>query len=174
MKKRWKHLFIHVLLLTIFTALLFPVAVMISTSLKTFEGIFTWPPTWIPDSPQWANYIQVWFGPYQFSGPFFNSLFIATVTSLITVILAFPAAYGLTRFAFFGRKSLLFLMLMTQMFSPVILIVGLYQIIQSLNLLNTFIGIIITNCALTAPMAVWLPMFRWPWNRQLMWTGVPG
>ncbi|MDA8354653.1 MAG: carbohydrate ABC transporter permease [Firmicutes bacterium] len=156
MNKRGKHLWVHILLLSIFAVLLFPVAVMVSTSLKTFAGIFSWPPTWIPDPPQWANYIQVWFGPYQFSAPFFNSLFIATTTALITVVLAFPAAYALTRFSFVGRRSLLFLMLMTQMFSPVILIVGLYQIVQSLQLLNTFTGIIITNCALTAPMAVWL------------------
>ncbi|MBA4494354.1 carbohydrate ABC transporter permease [Paenactinomyces guangxiensis] len=156
MRKTWKQLLVHLMLILIFTGLLFPVGVMLSTSLKTFDGVFAWPPQWIPDPPEWSNYVDVWLGEYHLEQPFFNSLLISASTAVITVILAFPAAYALSRFSFFGRKSVLFIMLVTQMFSPVILIVGLFQIAQSLHLLNSFLGLIITNCAFTAPMAVWL------------------
>jgi multiple sugar transport system permease protein len=147
---------VHLLLWVILSMMLFPAVVMVSTSLKTFEEIFSWPPTWIPDNVQWENYIRVWFGEYQFSRPFFNSVFISSVTSLLTVLFAFPAAYALSRFSFQGREYLLFIMLMTQMFSPVVLIVGLYQLVQNYDLLNTYSGVIVTNCAFTVPMAVWL------------------
>lgn len=156
MVKRLRRLPVHLILWVIFSVLLFPAAVMVSTSLKTFEDIFSWPPTWIPENVQWENYVRVWFGEYHFSRPFFNSVFISSVTSLITILLAFPAAYALSRFSFRGRESMLFIMLMTQMFSPVVLIVGLYQLIQKYDLLNTYTGVIVTNCAFTVPMAIWL------------------
>lgn len=156
MKKTGKQLIVHLSLLVIFAVLLFPVGVMLSTSLKTFDGVFGWPPQWVPDPPQWSNYVHVWFGDYHFDQPFVNSLIVSTITAVITVVLAFPAAYALSRFTFFGRKSILFIMLVTQMFSPIILIVGLFQLVQSLHLLNSYLGLIITNCAFTAPMAVWL------------------
>lgn len=160
MARKWGNLakngLIHVTLWLIFIVLLFPVFVMLSTSLKTFQGAISWPPTWIPEDPQWVNYVEVWAGRYDFKVPFFNSIFIGTATSLLTVLLAFPAAYALSRFTFVGRNSLLFIVLMVQMFSPVVLIVGLYQQIQAYQLLNTFAGVIVTNCAFTIPLAVWL------------------
>jgi ABC-type glycerol-3-phosphate transport system permease component len=129
---------------------------MFSTSLQSYENIFNWPPEWFPDNPQWSNYITVWFGDYQFKTPFVNSLIVASMTALITILLSFPASYALSRFTFVGRNSILFIVLVTQMFSPLVLIVGLYKMAQTYNLLNTFTGLIITNCALTLPMAVWL------------------
>lgn len=107
MVKRLRMLPVHLLLWVILSMMLFPAVVMVSTSLKTFEEIFSWPPTWIPDNVQWENYIRVWFGEYQFSRPFFNSVFISSVTSLLTVLFAFPAAYALSRFSFQGREYLL-------------------------------------------------------------------
>lgn len=156
LNKIWKHAPVHLSLWVIFAVMLFPIWIMLSTSLQTFEGIFNWPPEWFPVVPQWNNYTDVWFGDYQFHAPFFNSLIVASSTAIITILLAFPAAYAISRFSFFGRNSLLFIVLVTQMFSPIVLIVGLYQIAQNYNLLNSLIGLIITNCALTLPMAVWL------------------
>jgi multiple sugar transport system permease protein len=154
--KTWKNAPIHIALWIIFAVMLFPIWVMFSTSLQSYENIFNWPPKWFPDVPQWSNYIRVWIGDYHFQTPFFNSLIVASMTAFITILLAFPASYALSRFTFVGRNSILFIVLVTQMFSPLVLIVGLYKMIQTYNLLNTFTGLIITNCAFTLPMAVWL------------------
>ncbi|NNU88080.1 carbohydrate ABC transporter permease [Geobacillus sp. MR] len=156
MSKIWRNASIHIVLWIIFAGMLFPIWVMFSTSLQSYENIFNWPPEWFPDNPQWSNYITVWFGDYQFKTPFVNSLIVASMTALITILLSFPASYALSRFTFVGRNSILFIVLVTQMFSPLVLIVGLYKMAQTYNLLNTFTGLIITNCALTLPMAVWL------------------
>lgn len=154
--KIWRQTPIHLTLWVIFAVMLFPIWVMITTSLKTYEDIFSWPPDWIPNVPQLINYLNIWDGEYNFSTPFFNSLILASSTAILTIILAFPAAYAITRFSFKGKNSFLFIILITQMFSPIILIVGLYQIAQTYNLLNSLVGLIITNCAFTVPMAVWL------------------
>lgn len=154
--RKFRNGIIHLILISIFLVLMLPIIVTFSTSLETFQGALSWPPSFIPDNPQWINYAEVWSGRYEFSGPFFNSLIIGFATSIITVLFAFPAAYALTRFTFVGRESLLFVVLMTQMFSPVVLIVGLYQQIQTYQLLNTLTGVVITNCAFTIPLAVWL------------------
>ena len=156
MNKRWRKVPIHITLWVVFIIMLFPVWIMLTTSLQAYENIFNWPPEFLPTAPEWINYITVWFGKYEFYQPFFNSVIISTSTALISLILAFPAAYALTRFTFVGRNSMIFIVLVTQMFSPVVLIVGLYQLIQVYSLLNTLTGVIITNCAFTTPMSVWL------------------
>jgi len=156
MNKRWRNAPIHIILIIIFIIMLFPVWIMLTTSLQAYENIFNWPPEFLPSDPQWINYITVWFGKYEFHKPFFNSLIISTSTAFISLLFAFPAAYALTRFTFVGRNSLIFIVLVTQMFSPVVLIVGLYKLIQAYSLLNTLTGVIITNCAFTTPMSVWL------------------
>ena len=162
MARKWGNLakngLIHVTLWLIFIVLLFPVFVMLSTSLKTFQGAISWPPTWIPEKTR--NGSTMWKcgrGRYDFKVPFFNSIFIGLATSLLTVLLAFPAAYALSRFTFVGFATVYcYIVLMVQMFSPVVLIVGLYQQIQAYQLLDTFTGVIVTNCAFTIPLAVWL------------------
>jgi len=156
MNNRWRNVPVHIILWIIFIVMLFPVWIMLSTSLQAYENIFNWPPEFFPADPQWLNYVTVWVGKYDFYKPFFNSLIISVSTALISLLFAFPAAYALTRFKFVGRNSLLFVVLVTQMFSPVVLIVGLYQLIQVYSLLNTLLGVIITNCAFTTPMSVWL------------------
>ncbi|RNA67675.1 carbohydrate ABC transporter permease [Alteribacter keqinensis] len=156
-KSKWlKRGAVHGALITFFLILMAPVIVAFSTSLETFQGAMSWPPSLIKENPQWINYAEVWSGRYNFSGPFFNSLIIGASTVVLTILLAFPAAYAIAKFTFIGRGWLLFIVLMTQMFSPVVLIVGLYQQIQAYQLLNTLTGIVITNCAFTIPLSVWL------------------
>ncbi|WP_449355220.1 carbohydrate ABC transporter permease [Virgibacillus natechei] len=156
MKKKWRNLPVHIAIWIILVILLAPIWIMISTSLQKYENVFSWPPDWFPINPEWINYINVWSGNYEFSEPFFNSFIISISTALISVLIAFPAAYALTRFRFKAKNLLLLVVLVTQMFSPIILIVGLFQLIETYNLSNTLIGVIITNSVFTTPMAVWL------------------
>ncbi|HLR62144.1 MAG TPA: carbohydrate ABC transporter permease [Lentibacillus sp.] len=156
MKNKWRNAPVHIGLWITLIILLFPVWIMISTSLQKYEDVFNWPPDWLPNKPEWINFVNVWLGDYSFHEPFFNSIIISVSTALISIVIAFPAAYALTRFKFKAKNLLLLIVLVTQMFSPIILIVGLFQLIQTYNLLNTLIGVIITNSVFTTPMAVWL------------------
>ena len=67
-----------------------------------------------------------------------------------------PAAYFTARFRFPGRIAFLLLVLVTQMFSPTSLVVGLYREFFNLNLVNTYLAIILTNAAFNLAFAVWI------------------
>ena len=72
------------------------------------------------------------------------------------MLVAIPAAYFTARFRFPGRIAFLFLVLVTQMFSPTSLVVGLYREFFNLNLVNTYLAIILTNAAFNLAFAVWI------------------
>lgn len=148
--------FTHFLLILILIILLFPSFIMISTALKTYEGVFSWPPTWIPENIQWNNFHSVLFGKYNFYNYFLNSFIVAGFTSLLCILLGLPASYAFSRFNFSGKKIFLFAVLATQMFSPVILIIPLYKVIRSMGLMDTYLSLIIANTSFALPMTIWL------------------
>ena len=67
-----------------------------------------------------------------------------------------PAAYFTARFRFPGRMAFLLLVLVTQMFSPTSLVVGLYREFFELNMVNTYGALILTNAAFNLAFAVWI------------------
>lgn len=146
----------HIIMILFLVMLLFPTAVMLSTSFKTFDSVLTWPPTWIPENFQFVNYWTVWVGEYQFYKPFLNSIIIAGSVGILSLTLGTPAAYAMSRYQFKGRKLFLFSVLATQMFSPIVLLVPLYKIVINLGLINTFTSVIVGRTAFALPMVIWL------------------
>ncbi|QTL99782.1 ABC transporter permease subunit [Iocasia frigidifontis] len=146
----------HIIMILFLVMLLFPTAVMISTSFKTFDSVLTWPPTWISEDLQFVNYWTVWVGEYQFYKPFLNSILIAGSVGILSLTLGTPAAYAMSRYQFKGRKLFLFSVLATQMFSPIVLLVPLYKIVINLGLINTFTSVIVGRTAFALPMVIWL------------------
>ena len=71
-------------------------------------------------------------------------------------MVAVPAAYFTARFQFRGRTAFLFLVLVTQMFSPTSLVVGIYREFFELNLVNTYLALILTNAAFNLAFAIWI------------------
>ena len=133
-----------------------PFFIMLSTSLKSYAEVTRWPPKWIPDILKWNNYIEVWNKEGNIRTSFINSLIVSLSTMILCTILGTFAAYGVSRFKFKGKNMFLFLIIITQMFSAVILIGPMYGIIRDLGLLNTHLSLIIPNTAFALPMTVWL------------------
>lgn len=159
MKIRKSNIFkiINTLILTAIVFLMIvPFFIMVSTSLKGYTDVTKWPPTWIPDVLHWSNFSEVWNGSAHFKTAFVNSLIISLSTMFLCVFLGCFAAYGVSRFNFKGKKAFLFLVIITQMFAPVILAGPLYTIMKTFGLLNTYIALIIPNTAFSLPMTVWL------------------
>lgn len=140
----------------IIALMILPFFIMISTSLKSYAEVTKWPPTWIPDIAKWQNYSAVWMGKGNIRGAFINSLVVSLSTMGLCILLGSFAAYGVSRFKFRGKKMFLFLIIVTQMFSAVILIGPMYMIMRDLGLLNTYLSLIIPNTAFALPMTVWL------------------
>ena len=144
------------LALLVVVCMIAPFFIMISTSLKTFEEVRIWPPTFIPENINWSNYSEVWLGSSNIKTAFFNSIFVSTWAMVITVVLGTIAAYGVSRFDFKGKRVFLFLIIFAQMFSAVTLVAPMYKVMSGLGLLNTHLSLIIPNVAFSLPMCIWL------------------
>lgn len=156
MKNRWEKILTTLVATVVIGLMIIPFFIMISTSLKSFTEVTVWPPDWIPDILRWENYREVWSGAGNFKRSFINSIIVSTSTMIICTVLGSFSAYAVSRFNFRGKKSFLFIIIVTQMFSAVTLVGPMYKIIKNLGLLNTHIALIIPNAAFALPMTVWL------------------
>src|SRR5205823_5384700 len=109
------------LLIPIILVDLFPLVVMVSTSLKTQQEVFQQPPTFIPRQPTLRNYADIWQA-VSLATYFQNSLLIGLGAMALAMLLAVPASYALARFRFKGRLAYLLFLLVIQMFPSVVII----------------------------------------------------
>jgi multiple sugar transport system permease protein len=139
---------------------LFPPTIQVSTALNTRGKILTIPQTWIPQPVAWQNLIDVWsFVPTVSLGTMFiNSLIVATGATLLTLVLAVPAAYAMAKARFAGRQVMALLLLSLQMFSPVVIILPLYKFLLDLKLVNTFWALMLMDALFLSAFATWLMM----------------
>lgn len=131
-----------------------PMLWMISTSFKSPAEIFTTPPHLIPHKIVLTNYIHA-LTP-EFIQYFANSFIVAIVTTVLTLILAIFAAYSFSRLRFPGRKFMLILIIFTQLLPLAVLIISIYRVMHDLNLLDTYIGLVIAYLTFVLPVAIWL------------------
>src|SRR5439155_593554 len=112
----------------------------------------TSPPRLLPSDWQPGNFVTVLAAP-GFQSWLRVSLVVAALSTALVVVAAVPAAYHTARRRFRGRTAFLLLVLVTQMFSPTALVVGLYREFFELDLVNTYSALILTNAAFNLPFA---------------------
>ncbi len=138
-------------------AFIAPYLVMITTALKPQRELGASPATYLPRHPAWSNFVDVW--KWQ-SGAVATSLkvtlIVAACSTAIVVLVSIPAAYYTARFRFRGRRAFLLLVLVTQMFAPTALVVGLYREFLQLNLVNTYLALILVNAGFNLAFSVWI------------------
>lgn len=140
-----------VLLITLIVILVvsaFPFFYMLSTALRPRAEIFRFPPTWLPVTWAWQNFVKIWQA-IPLARYLFNSVLIAVGSTTLCIVSAIPAGYVLARMQFPGRAAIRQLLLVTQMFSPIVLIIGLFKIM--IPLLNTYWSLILTYGAMSVP-----------------------
>ncbi|MEI8191724.1 MAG: carbohydrate ABC transporter permease, partial [candidate division NC10 bacterium] len=134
---------------------LFPIAWMLSTSLKSESEALSLPIRWIPQQPTLGAYVEMWtlkpFGLY-----FWNSIVVSGVTAVLSTVVGALAGYGFSRFHFRGRTSLLAFFLATQMISGVLVIGPYFQILAAVELYNTLTGLVIAYVTICLPFAAWM------------------
>lgn len=131
----------------------FPFVVVFGTSIKTLGEVFQSPATLIPHGPVWMNYIDVFFR-IPLLHHLKNSLIIAVATTALNIVVAAPAAYAMARFRFVGRGVFGLGVLVTQMFSPVIVLIPLFRMMK--GLLDTYTSLILVDTAITLPFSIWM------------------
>jgi multiple sugar transport system permease protein len=132
-----------------------PYAVMLLDALRPSSDVLASPTTFFPRQWQFSTFSTVLSDP-RFLHWLRTSLLVATASTLIVLLVSVPAAYFTARFRFPGRTAFLILILITQMFAPTSLVVGLYREFFQVNLVNTYLAIIVTNAAFNLAFAVWI------------------
>lgn len=145
----------YLLLAIIMVALLFPLIEMLSTALKARSVLYAWPPVWFPAEPAWENFLAIWT-EVPLALYFWNSTIIAGGATLLSAVTGIPAGYALARFRFPGRQLFLYFIIGTQMFSPVVLLLALFLMLNFAGLLNTHLALIVINAAVALPFTVWM------------------
>ncbi len=154
-KKIKTSLIVYAAIIPFLILILFPFAVMITTSLKVKAATLTFPPNWIPRPAVFRNYIDM-FKAIPLARLFFNTSIIAGGTTILVLMSAIPAAYALIRFNLPGRSFIMFIILITQMFAPATMLVALYKLIAMLGLIDSYIILIIVDAAFVLPFCIWL------------------
>ena len=139
--------------LVLFTA--FPFLWMVLTAFKRPFEIFTTPPTLLPASFTLENVVRL-FHETRFAVYLLNSVLVGAATVALTLIVATPAAYGLTRFRWRGREAVAGGVLFTYMFAPIMVIIPFYVLMRTLELTNTHAGLVLAYSAFCLPFALWL------------------
>ncbi len=85
-----------------------------------------------------------------------NSVILSAGATLIAMLCGIPAAYAMARMDFKGKKAYLGFVIMSQMFSPVVLLVGISQLMNTLKLNDTILGLMLINAAFNQAFAIWL------------------
>lgn len=134
----------YLAILPVLVGVLFPFAVMLSTALKSpgeISGYGQAHYSLIPQHLQFSNFIEC-FRAMPLGQCFLNSLIVATGATLLNILCALPAAYALSRLEFWGKRALLFGILVTQMFAPIVLVLALFAQFQNYHLLQTDDGLV--------------------------------
>ncbi|GGV38808.1 membrane protein [Kitasatospora herbaricolor] len=138
-----------------FLALLFllPYAEMIITALRPADELRD--ATYLPSHFAWSNLIDVW-RESTLGANLRVTLLVAAGSTLLVLLVALPAAYYTARVRYRGRSLFLLLVLVTQMFQPTSLIVGLYREFYQFGMLNSLWTLIICNAAFNLAFAIWI------------------
>jgi multiple sugar transport system permease protein len=132
-----------------------PVYWLVVTSVTPNQQAFSFPPSLIPrditfdhfrallDRPELLRYLT-------------NSAIVATVTSVLSVAVCSYMAYSFSKFRYRGRRSLMYLVLASQMFPNALLLITLYTVFSAYGLLNTYAALILSFTSFTMPLCVWM------------------
>jgi len=132
-----------------------PYIVMLLNSVRPSGDVVRTPPTFFPREWQFSTYSQI-LTDERFLNWLKTSAIVAGSSTLIVIVVSIPAAYYTARFRFPGRMAFLLLVLVTQMFSPTALVVGIYREWFNFNMVNTYAALILTNAAFNLAFAVWI------------------
>lgn len=166
-------LYLAALLLIIFV--IGPFLWVVSASFQLETALFKRPPEWIPASPTVANYRYVFTGEvpaaYEERGllrspitkealflpqSIGNSFVVAILVTIFNLVLGALAAYTFARENFRGRGASYIFILGSRLLPPVALAVPIYQVVQTLNILDTKTALILLHVAFTLPFTTWV------------------
>lgn len=135
--------------------MLFPLFWLYMTALKPEGQMFGYPLDILPQTITLDNFARIW-NAIGFQDAFRNSLIVASVSSLITIIIALLAAFSLSRFRYPLQNVFSLAILGMQLLPGVLIVVPLIVILRQLALTNTLQGLVVVTLIVQLPVAVWM------------------
>ena len=152
---RKKNILFSVVSVVILCILLFPLYWALITSLKTEQEIFQNPPTFYPHVLNSKSYAaQVETGDFNMFRSFANSFLISVGATVIAVLLAVPASYGIAKYHFKGRKVMLLSFLVTQMLPVSVLLTPMFIMFKNMHVYNTWVAAVLADATIGIPFSV--------------------
>ncbi|EJL91004.1 ABC-type sugar transport system, permease component [Herbaspirillum sp. CF444] len=133
---------------------LIPLYWLLNTSLKTNEetlAVFT---MW-PNQPTLDNYKVIFTDASWYSG-YINSIIYVAINTVLSLLVALPAAYGFSRYRFLGDKHMFFWLLTNRMTPPAVFLLPFFQLYSTVGLMDTHIAVALAHMLFNVPLAVWI------------------
>jgi arabinogalactan oligomer/maltooligosaccharide transport system permease protein len=146
---------IHAVLILACIIALYPALRVLTISLRPGNRVLSTTLDIIPSDASLEHYKAVLFDKAFFRW-LWNSAVITCATSIIGVILAATSAYAFSRWDFPGRTAGLIFLLSTQMIPAVMLLVPIYILAARLNLINSWVGLVIAYSVTSIPFSIWI------------------
>ena len=134
--------------------LLLPIYWLVNMSFKTNTEIVTGL-TLYPHQPTLRNYAVIFNDSAWYSG-YINSITYVFMNTVISVLVALPAAYAFSRYRFLGDKHLFFWLLTNRMAPPAVFALPFFQLYSAFGLIDTHIAVALAHCLFNVPLAVWI------------------
>ena len=134
--------------------LMLPVYWLVNMSFKTNEeilGTFSL----FPVNFTFDNYIVIFTDPSWYWG-YLNSMTYVTMNTVISLLVALPAAYAFSRYSFMGDKHLFFWLLTNRMAPPAVFALPFFQLYSSVGLFDTHIAVALAHTLFNVPLSVWI------------------
>jgi ABC-type glycerol-3-phosphate transport system permease component len=150
--KGWReaaHILANVLVVALF---LFPLAWMLLGAFKSEGDLLSPTPIWFfkPTLEHWQFIFENW----NVERHLINSVIVSVATTVLTLALALPAAYGLARFPIAGKDAITFEILSLKMIPPIAAVVPIFVLAQKVGLYNTLTVLVLLNTAFQLPFAI--------------------
>ena len=134
--------------------LMLPIYWLVAMSFKTtgeiLSGFALFPQTWTFD-----NYWVIFTDPTWYWG-YINSIIYVSLNTVISVIVALPAAYAFSRYSFLGDKHLFFWLLTNRMAPAAVFALPFFQLYSAVELFDTHLAVALAHCLFNIPLAVWI------------------
>lgn len=143
----------HLVIILLLALFLLPLGWLLLTAFKPYAELFTSPPTVLPANPTLVNFSEGW--AIGGGKGIMDSLIVSSLSTVLCLVLGFPAAYGLAR-KFPPHGQLSFTILSLRMLPPIVPVIGFYLLFQQLSLFDTYIGLVIVYTFMNLPLVIWL------------------
>ena len=134
---------------------LLPVYWMLATALTPDGKVFAYPPALFPGEVTFEHFASL-AGNSQLFDYLVNSAIVSGITAVLSVVVSAYMAYSFSKYRYRGRRSLMYLVLSSQMFPQALLLVTLYAVFDAYDLLNTYTALVLSFTTFTLPLCVWM------------------